>query len=184
MSTQGIGRDWRVWGVLAVAALVAIALLEPRYTDLQDAPSALRFVEGLDHPARAVAAALADALFAVSYATVGVLGLQALGRGSPTALVGLMTVAFGAAADLAESGYLIANVVGRDHLSNDDIVLMQVFGSVKWVALLGYFVLLVLLLLTARNRWRARQQGGQQSGRQGRQRVGMQDPRGPRTPPP
>lgn len=148
--------SWQVWAVLAVVSLVAIPLTAPEYVALQNARSAHTFVVILDSPARAVAAAVIDVVFALSYGTLGALGLHRLGRGTPVALVALLTVGFGAAADVGENLYLVADIMGRAHLTNDDLALMQVFGAVKWVAVLGYVVLAVLVLLTLRERWRGR----------------------------
>lgn len=132
---------WR-WALFAatVAALATIAMLGPKYGQLQLAPDAeafRRLVGG--ERARYVRAGTADALFAVFY------GLFALGivRRTLASRVGAWLVVAGAVFDEIENSLLIANVAAGSDLSDGMVRWMRLAGAAKFLTIGAGAVLFV-----------------------------------------
>jgi hypothetical protein len=132
--------------VVTLVALVAIRVLEPNYVDLQLADDADAFRAAITAPGRALAAAVADMVFAAGYGLLGVIGYRAHGGRAAWATAGAVVVAIGALADEAENLFVFANVAGRAELTNGRIDAMQIAGTMKWLIVPGFLGLLVVLI--------------------------------------
>ena len=128
---------------------MSISLLEPDYTKLQTAADADAFVALLDQPGRAIGAALADMVFALSYGVLGVIGLRVHGGETWYATAGGVAVATGAFFDEIENMFVIANIVARDTITDAWINAMQIPGTLKWIATPGFLLLFGLILVRA-----------------------------------
>lgn len=159
MATSWIERwrpRWRLLLLCTVAALAGIWLSEPDYTSLQLADDAADFVATVDSPGRAMLAAGFDLLFALLYGTLGIIGLRTHARGRAVAMWGVLAIAVGVAGDEAENVMVLANVAQRASLTEQAVDVMRVFGTVKWVAQLGFLVLAGLALRNLLDDRRAR----------------------------
>jgi hypothetical protein len=138
---------WQVLLVVTLVALVAIRVLEPHYVDLQLADDADAFRAAITAPGRAMAAAVADMVFAIGYGLLGIIGFRAHGGGARWATVGVIAVAVGALADVVENAFVFANALRHNDLTDGSIDAMRAVGAVKWIASVAVLVLLVLLLV-------------------------------------
>lgn len=146
---------WKPVLAVTVVSLIGIWLLFPEYLDLQTAPSRDEF-RGLvgDRTARATSAAVADLVFTLSYATLGVILYSYVATGFVRA-IGTALVVGGAVADEVENVALILNLQ-RTTPTSDGIDLMLTAGSVKWGLLSAA---IILLLALAGQQWLDRRRG-------------------------
>ncbi len=138
--------------VLAVtlASGAAIWISESDYIDLQNASGAADFVGHLDAPGRTLLAAGFDIVFSVAYAALGVVGFRTHGAGSRLAAWGAGFLVAGAVSDEIENGFVVANVVRRDTLTDGWVDAMQVPGTTKWMIVPGFLLLLWFIATRSR----------------------------------
>lgn len=149
----------RVLVVAWVALFVAIVVATVHYNDAQTAADAATFrvVVEAGPPWRFVVAAVLDLGFAVVYGLIGFAVGWRDRPGEPSAWrtarrgAGLAVVA-GAAFDLAENALVIANVVGREALTDGRVDVMRALGLAKWAFGLAGAVGLAVSLLASRRR--------------------------------
>lgn len=151
------------WPVLVATWLglgVAIFLVAPHYNDAQRAgdPATFRAVVEVGAPWRFALAAVIDLGFALAY---GLLGLAVGWRERPgegrcwrrVRQTAGVAVVLGALCDIAENLVVLANIAGRETLTQGWIDAMRTLGDLKWLlGLGGAAVLLVALTADALRR--------------------------------
>jgi hypothetical protein len=85
-----------------------------------------------------------DLVFALLYGALGLIGLRVHSRGRSLAMWGVLAMVVGVAADEVENVLVIANVAQRASLTEKGVNAMQLFGSIKWVAEIGFLILAIL----------------------------------------
>ena len=133
-----------------VVSGAAIWLLEPNYLDLQTASTPDEFLGILGGgQRRAMAAALADMVFALGYAVLGVMAFQHVADGVARG-IGMGLIIGAAVADEIENAMVLLAARDGSDVSLSTIDVMGTAGSVKWGLLTAAVVLLMALALQRR----------------------------------
>ncbi|MGA8851838.1 MAG: hypothetical protein WB508_08970 [Aeromicrobium sp.] len=141
---------WRPVIALAVVSGAAIWLLEPNYLDLQTSATPDEFLGVLGGgQRRAMAAAIADMVFALSYALLGVMAFGQVAYGVARG-IGTGLIISAAAADEVENVMVLMAARDGSSVSVSTIDVMGTAGSVKWGLLTASVVLLMALALQHR----------------------------------
>ncbi len=135
--------SWKPVLAVTVISGAAIAVIFPDYLSLQTATLVEDFRGALgDSDARASSAAVMDMVFALSYATLGVIAYRAVTAGVPLLIGSLASVGAGLA-DEVENAMVLLNIRAGTDLKQSGVDAMLTAGSVKW----GLVVTAVVLLL-------------------------------------
>lgn len=141
---------WRPVLALVVVSGAAIWLLEPNYLDLQTASTPDEFLGVLGGgQRRAMAAAIADMVFALGYALLGVIAFQQVADGVARG-IGMSLIIGAAVADEIENAMVLLAARDGGGASVSTIDVMGTAGSVKWGLLTAAIVLLMALALQRR----------------------------------
>lgn len=135
---------------MVIVSGVAIWLLEPDYLDLQTATTTDEFLGVLGgDQRRAMAAAIADMVFALAYAVLGVIAFGHVAHGVARG-IGMALVVGAAVADEIENVMVLLAARAGSGVSVRTIDVMGTSGSVKWGLLTAAIVLLMALALQRR----------------------------------
>jgi hypothetical protein len=124
---------WKVVLALAVVTAIGIFVVGPQHDELQMAANAEVFRANLEHPGRQLAAAIIDLAFAASYGLLAFMGYRMAPFRPALRRAAIAIVAFAAACDEIENGFLIRNILARRSLTDAWVDAMQVPGTLKWI---------------------------------------------------
>ena len=142
-------KRWQILLAVVIVSAVGIQLFEPDYTKLQTAKDAADFRQILDSRSRAVSATISDIVFAAAYGTLGVLLMRSVAGRSLMGRLGAISIAAAAVFDELENLLLLRNIAGYRSLTDGQIDLMQVPGTLKWIGIPGFLLLFFLLIRRA-----------------------------------
>lgn len=143
---------WKLFLALTVLGGIAINVVGPNHVDLQNAGDADAFRDLVEPAGRHIASAVIDVGFSVVYALLAVAALAALRAPRAAALAGSGLVVAGAAFDEIENVLLLSNVVRSEQVTDGWIRAMQVPGTLKYLFVPGFLVVLGTLVWRALHR--------------------------------